>query len=120
MLELEGRVETSIKLGGAIITQRQVLGVLRQALPDLHAVDLQMQIERQAGGARLLVVIARDKLPAGAESAIERELQRDKQACALLRLPGVLGLQVQRLERHEFETTLAGKTPFFFELGAPL
>ncbi|RON59877.1 phenylacetate--CoA ligase family protein [Pseudomonas fluorescens] len=117
VLELEGRVETSIKLGGAIITQRQVLSVLRQALPDLNAVDLQMQIERQAGGVRMLVVIARDKLPAGAESAIERELHSDERACALLRLPGVLGLQVQRLERHEFETNLAGKTPFFFELG---
>ncbi|WP_262410287.1 phenylacetate--CoA ligase family protein [Pseudomonas sp. N40(2020)] len=118
VLELEGRVETSIKLGGAIITQRQVMSVLAQALPDLDANDVQVQIDRQANGARMRLVIAQDKLPASAEAVIEQALHNEAQASALLRLPGVLGLRVQRLARSGFETTSAGKTPFFFEVDA--
>lgn len=120
ILELEGRVETSIKLGGAIITQRQVLSVLAEALPELHASDFQVQIDRQADGARMRLGIAQERLPAGAEGAIEEALRNEAQARALLGLPGVLGLQVRRLPRCDFETTVAGKTPFFVELqGAP-
>lgn len=118
VLQLEGRVETTIKLGGAIITQRQVMSVLAQALPDLDATDVQVQINRQANGARMRLVIAQDKLPASAEAAIEQALHNEAQASALLRLPGVLGLRVQRLARSGFETTSAGKTPFFVESSA--
>lgn len=115
ILELEGRVETSIKLGGAIITQRQVLSVLAEALPGLHASDLQVQIDRQAHGAHMRLVIAQERLPVGAELAIEEALYNEVQASALLGLPGVLGLQVRRLPRGDFATTVAGKTPFFVE-----
>jgi phenylacetate-CoA ligase len=115
ILELEGRVETSIKLGGAIITQGQVLSVLAEAVPALHASDVQMQIVRQADGAHIRLVIARERLPAGAERVIEEALRNEAQASALLGLPGVLGLQVRRLPRCDFETTVAGKTPFFAE-----
>lgn len=118
VLQLEGRVETSIKLGGAIITQRQVMSVIAQALPQLASNDIQVQINRQANGVRMCLVIAQDKLPSGAEAAIEQALHNEAQASALLRLPGVLGLQVQRLARSRFETTAAGKTPFFIELEA--
>ncbi|WP_256583479.1 phenylacetate--CoA ligase family protein [Pseudomonas sp. MPR-ANC1] len=117
VLQLEGRVETTIKLGGAIVTQRQVMSVLARALPDLDTSDVQVQINRQANGARMRLVIAQDKLPARAEVALEQALQSEAQASALLRLPGVLGLRVQRLDRSGFETTSAGKTPFFIELG---
>ncbi|QIA00775.1 phenylacetate--CoA ligase family protein [Pseudomonas fluorescens] len=113
VLALEGRVETSIKLGGAIITQSQVLHVLRQLLPQLQNTDVQVQIDRQPEGARMRLVIAEDVLTANAQSVIEDALQIEGQASALLRLPGVLGLEVKRLARQEFETTLAGKTPFF-------
>lgn len=113
VLELEGRVETSIKLGGALITQSQVLHVLQQLLPQLQATDVQVQIDRQPGGACMLLVIAEDILTADTQSVIEDALQVEGQASALLRLPGVLGLEVKRLARQEFETTLAGKTPFF-------
>ncbi|QHC98640.1 CoF synthetase [Pseudomonas sp. R84] len=115
ILELQGRIETSIKLGGAIITQRQVLSVLAEALPELHASDVQVQIDRQADGAQLRLLIAEDRLPAAAERVIEQALHNEAQASALLRLPGVLGMQVQRLPRGDFATTLAGKTPFFVE-----
>lgn len=115
ILELQGRIETSIKLGGAIITQRQVLSVLAEALPELHASDVQVQIERQADGAYLRLLIAQDRLLAAAEGVIEQALHNEAQASALLRLPGVLGMQVQRLPRGDFTTTLAGKTPFFVE-----
>jgi phenylacetate-CoA ligase len=115
ILELEGRVETSIKLGGAIITQGQVLSVLAEALPALHASDVQVQIVRQVDGAHIRLVIARERLPAGAERVIEEALRNEAQASALLGLPGVLGLQVRRLPRSDFETTVAGKTPFFAE-----
>jgi phenylacetate-CoA ligase len=115
ILELQGRIETSIKLGGAIITQRQVLSVLAEALPELHASDVQVQIDRQADGAHLRLLIAQDRLPAAAERVIEQALHNEAQASALLRLPGVLGLQVQRLPRGDFTTTQAGKTPFFVE-----
>jgi phenylacetate-CoA ligase len=113
VLALEGRVETSIKLGGAIITQSQVLHVLRQLLPQLQNTDVQVQIDRQPEGARMRLVIAEDALTANTQSVIEDALQVEGQASALLRLPGVLGLEVKRLARQEFETTLAGKTPFF-------
>lgn len=113
VLALEGRVETSIKLGGAIITQSQVLHVLRQLLPQLQNTDVQVQIDRQPEGARMRLVIAEDALTANTQSVIEDALQVEGQASALLRLPGVLGLEVTRLARQEFETTLAGKTPFF-------
>lgn len=120
ILELQGRVETSIKLGGAIITQRQVLCILAEALPELHASDVQVQIDRQANGAHLQLLIAQERLPAGAERVIEEALHNEAQANALLGLPGVLGLQVRRLARGDFETTVAGKTPFFVEVrGAP-
>ncbi|WP_242207952.1 MULTISPECIES: AMP-binding protein [unclassified Pseudomonas] len=115
ILELQRRIETSIKLGGAIITQRQVLNVLAEALPELHASDVQVQIDRQADGAHLRLLIAQDRLPAAAERVIEQALHNEAQSNALLRLPGVLGLQVQRLPRGDFATTLAGKTPFFVE-----
>ena len=118
VLQLEGRVETTIKLGGAIITQHQVMSVLAQALPELGTADVQVQINRQANGACLRLVIARDKLPADAEAAIEQALHHQAQTSALLRLPGVLGLQVQGLARSGFETTAAGKTLFFVESGA--
>ena len=65
----------------------------------------------------MCLVIAQDRLPAGAEAVIEQALLNEAQASALLRLPGVLGLRVQRLDRSGFETTSAGKTPFFIELG---
>ncbi|WP_242489221.1 MULTISPECIES: AMP-binding protein [unclassified Pseudomonas] len=117
VLQLEGRVETTIKLGGAIVTQRQVMSVLAQALPDLDTTDVQVQINRQVNGVRMRLVIAQDKLPAGVEVALEQALRSEAQASALLRLPGVLGLRVQRLDRSSFETTFAGKTPFFIELG---
>ncbi|ANI51755.1 phenylacetate--CoA ligase family protein [Pseudomonas sp. DR 5-09] len=113
VLALEGRVETSIKLGGAIITQSQVLHALRQLLPQLQNTDVQVQIDRQPEGARMRLVIAEDALTANTQSVIEDALQVEGQASALLRLPGVLGLEVKRLARQEFETTLAGKTPFF-------
>lgn len=113
VLALEGRVETSIKLGGAIVTQSQVLHVLRQLLPQLQNTDVQVQIDRQPEGARMRLVIAEDALTANTQSVIEDALQVEGQASALLRLPGVLGLEVKRLARQEFETTLAGKTPFF-------
>ncbi|WP_426203583.1 phenylacetate--CoA ligase family protein [Pseudomonas sp. TWP3-1] len=116
VLELEGRVETSIKLGGAIITQRQVMHALGQMLPELCAADIQVQVDRQANGARMRLVIAQEKLAADAQAVIERALQGEAQASALLGLPGVLGLQVQRLAREDFATTSAGKTPFFVEL----
>ena len=66
----------------------------------------------------MCLVIAQDKLPSGAEAAIEQALHNEAQASALLRLPGVFGLQVQRLARSRFETTATGKTPFFIELEA--
>ncbi|MBX8471417.1 MULTISPECIES: phenylacetate--CoA ligase family protein [unclassified Pseudomonas] len=113
VLALEGRVESSIKLGGALITQSQVLHVLRQLLPGLNATDVQVQIDRQPEGARMHLVLAEDTLTADTRSVIEDALQVEGQASALLRLPGVLGLEVKRLARQEFETTLAGKTPFF-------
>ncbi|WP_433898795.1 phenylacetate--CoA ligase family protein [Pseudomonas sp. PSE1(2024)] len=113
VLALEGRVESSIKLGGAIITQSQVLHVLRQLLPQLQATDVQVQIDRRPEGARMRLVIAEDTLTVDTRSVIEDALQVEGQASALLRLPGVLGLEVKRLARQEFETTLAGKTPFF-------
>jgi len=113
VLALEGRVETSIKLGGAIITQSQVLHVLRQLLPQLQATDVQVQIDRRLEGARMRLVFAEDSLTADTQSVIEDALQVEGQASALLRLPGVLGLEVKRLARQGFETTLAGKTPFF-------
>lgn len=116
VLELEGRVESTIKLGGAIITQRQVMHALGQMVPDLSAADVQVQIDRQANGAGLRLVIAQDKLAVGAQALIERALHVESQASALLSLPGVLGLQVKRLAREDFEATLAGKTPFFAEL----
>ncbi|WP_277759980.1 AMP-binding protein [Pseudomonas sp. A34-9] len=116
VLVLEGRVEATIKLGGAIITQRQVLNVLAEALPELHTSDVQVQIDRQIDGAHVRLVIAQDKLPAGAERTFEEALRNEAQASALLGLPGVLGLQVRRLPRGEFETSMAGKTPFFVEL----
>ncbi len=116
ILELEGRVESSIKLGGALITQKQVLSVLAEALPELHASDVQVQIDRQADGAHMWLLIAQERLPAGAERIIEGALRNEAQASALLGLPGVLGLQVRRLARGDFETTVAGKTPFFVEL----
>lgn len=59
------------------------------------------------------LVIAEDALTANTQSVIEDALQVEGQASALLRLPGVLGLEVKRLARQEFENTLAGKTPFF-------
>lgn len=59
------------------------------------------------------LVIAEDTLTVDTRSVIEDALQVEGQASALLRLPGVLGLEVKRLARQEFETTLAGKTPFF-------
>ncbi|EJM28204.1 phenylacetate--CoA ligase family protein [Pseudomonas sp. GM25] len=113
VLALEGRVESSIKLGGALITQSQVLHVLRQLLPQLQATDVQVQIDRRPEGARMRLVIAEDTLTVDTRSVIEDALQVKGQASALLRLPGVLGLEVKRLARQEFETTLAGKTPFF-------
>ena len=113
VLALEGRVESSIKLGGALITQSQVLHVLRQLLPQLQATDVQVQIDRRPEGARMRLVLAEDSLTADTRSVIEDALQVEGQASALLRLPGVLGLEVKRLARQEFETTLAGKTPFF-------
>lgn len=113
VLALEGRVETSIKLGGALITQSQVLHVLRQLLPQLQATDVQVQIDRRPEGARMRLVLAEDSLTADTRSVIEDALQVEGQASALFRLPGVLGLEVKRLARQEFETTLAGKTPFF-------
>ncbi|AXJ07914.1 CoF synthetase [Pseudomonas fluorescens] len=116
VLALEGRIETSIKLGGALITQSQVLHVLRQLLPQLQATDVQVQIDRQSEGARMRLVLAEDTLTADTRSVIEDALQVEGQASALLRLPGVLGLEVKRLARQEFETTLAGKTPFFVTL----
>jgi len=116
VLALEGRVESSIKLGGALITQSQVLHVLRQLLPQLQATDVQVQIDRRPEGARMRLVIAEDILTADTQSIIEDALQVEGQASALLRLPGVLGLEVKRLARQEFETTLAGKTPFFVTL----
>ncbi|MCX4220392.1 AMP-binding protein [Pseudomonas sp. MCal1] len=116
VLALEGRVETSIKLGGALVTQSQVLHVLRQLLPQLQATDVQVQIDRQPEGARMRLVLAEDTLTADTRSVIEGALQVEGQAGALLRLPGVLGLEVKRLARQEFETTLAGKTPFFVTL----
>lgn len=116
ILALEGRVESSIKLGGALITQKQVLSVLAEALPELHASDVQVQIDRQADGACLWLLIAQERLPAGAERVIEEALRNEAQASALLGLPGVLGLQVRRLARGNFAATVAGKTPFFIEL----
>ncbi|MBC3268719.1 AMP-binding protein [Pseudomonas sp. SWRI81] len=116
VLELVGRVETTIKLGGAIITQRQILSVLAQAIPDLHAADIQVQIERQVNGTCMRLVIAEDRLPAAAQGGLEQALHAEAQASALLKLPGVLGLQVRRLPRGAFATTTAGKTPFFVEL----
>jgi len=74
-----------------------------------------VQIDRQADGAHLRLLIAEDRLPAAAERVIEQALHHEAQASALLRLPGVLGMQVQRLPRGDFATTLAGKTPFFVE-----
>lgn len=64
----------------------------------------------------MLLVIAEDALTADTRSVLEDALQVEGQASALLRLPGVLGLEVKRLARQEFETTLAGKTPFFVTL----
>ncbi|UQS14634.1 phenylacetate--CoA ligase family protein [Pseudomonas sp. HS6] len=116
VLALEGRVETSIKLGGAIITQRQVLHALRQLLPELDPSDVQVQIDREPGGACLRLAIAEDRLTVVTHTFIEGALQVEGQASALLRLPGVLGLEVKRLARQAFETTLTGKTPFFAEL----
>ena len=115
ILELEGRVETSIKLGGAIVTQRQVLSVLAEKLPELHASDVQVRLDRQADGVHLHLFIAEERLPAGAERVIEQALHHEAQASALLKLPGVLGIQVQRLPRGAFATTVAGKTAFFVE-----
>ncbi|WP_339432336.1 MULTISPECIES: phenylacetate--CoA ligase family protein [unclassified Pseudomonas] len=116
VLELQGRVETTIKLGGAIITQRQVLDLLGQALAKLGPTDVQVQIHRRASGASLCVVIAEDKLYDGAQAAIEQALHNEVQVSALLRLPGVQGLQVLALARSGFQTNAAGKTPFFVEL----
>lgn len=116
VLALEGRVETSIKLGGAIVTQSQVLHLLRQLLPELDTTDVQLQIDRQPAGVHMRLVIAEDKLTAVTQTFIEDALQVEGQASALLRLPGVLGLEVKRLARQGFETTLTGKTPFFAEL----
>ncbi|MFZ3283184.1 phenylacetate--CoA ligase family protein [Pseudomonas sp.] len=115
ILELSGRVETSIKLGGAIVTQRQVLSVLAEVLPDLHASDVQVRLDRQTDGAHLHLLIAEERLPATAQCVIESALRHQAQASALLELPGVLGMQVQRLPRSEFATTVAGKTAFFVE-----
>lgn len=116
VLALEGRVETSIKLGGALITQSQVLHILRQFMPQLQAADVQVQIDRRPEGARMRLVIAEDALTADTQSVIEDALQVEGQASALLRLPGVLGLEVKRLAPQEFETTQASKTPFFVTL----
>lgn len=115
ILQLQGRVETSIKLGGAIITQRQVLSVLAELLPELYAWDVQVQIDRRAEGAHLRLLIAEDRIPAAAERVIEEALRSEAQASALLRLPGVSGMQIQRLPRGDFAITTAGKTPFFVE-----
>jgi len=62
------------------------------------------------------LAIAEDRLTAVAHTFIEGALQVEGQTSALLSLPGVLGLEVRRLARQGFETTLTGKTPFFAEL----
>lgn len=91
VLELVGRVETTIKLGGAIITQRQILSVLAQAIPDLHAADIQVQIDRQVNGACMRLVIAEDKLPLLRRVALSRLCTPRRRPVPCSNCPACLG-----------------------------
>ena len=116
LLTLLGRAELSIKLGGAIITQRQVLSVLRKIAPELTVEDVQVQYTmHELGGVLLTLALSDCAFPPTAGTLVSAALANDEYAHMLLKLPGVAGLNVVLCPVTEFRYNCAGKRPFFIQ-----
>lgn len=116
VITLLGRAERSIKLGGALITQRQVLSVLRRVVPELAPEDIQVQYSTDdPRGAHITLALSSHTVPVHAEELIGNALAVDEYASMLLKLPGVARLSIRRCSVVDFICSRAGKSPFFVQ-----
>lgn len=113
VLRLHGRTETSIKLGGAIVSKGQVLHLLQQGNAELDETDVQVVVRFTQGLAQVKVLLNEQKLDSHAQSTIEHGLRSDGYARQFTQLPGVASLDLERVSPATFQKAASGKAPFF-------